>query len=126
MRFILSLLIGLAVGFGLGLYLGWVQFPVEFVNSPITDLAPRFRDEYTVMIATGFAADRDLVGAVERLRILGVENIPAYVQETTERYITNSRNVDDIRYLVVLAEGMDRLTPIMEPYRQVVVPGQNS
>ena len=126
MRFIISLLIGLAVGLGLGLYLGWVQFPVEFVNSPITELAPRYKDEYTVMIAAGYAADQDLVGAVERLRVLGVENIPAYVQETTERYITNSRNVDDIRYLVILAEGMDRLTPIMEPYRQVSVPVQNS
>lgn len=126
MRLIISLLIGLAVGLGLGLYLGWVQFPVEFVNSPMTDLAPRYKDEYTVMIATGYAADGDLVGAVERLRVLGVENIPAYVQETTERYITNSRNVDDIQYLVILAEGMDRLTPIMEPYRQVSVPVQNS
>ena len=126
MRFIISLLIGLAIGIGLGLYLGWVQFPVEYVNSPITDMAPRYKDEYTVMIATGYAADGDLVGAVERLRVLGVENIPAYVQETTERYITNSRNVDDIRYLVILAEGLDRLTPIMEPYRQVNVPVQSS
>ena len=125
MRFIISLLIGLVVGLGLGLYLGWVQFPKEYINSPITDLSPRYKDEYTVMIATGYAADDDLVGAVERLRVLGVENIPAYVQETTERYITNSRNVDDIRYLVVLAEGLDRLTPIMEPYRQVSAPGQN-
>lgn len=126
MRFIISLLIGLVVGLGLGVYLGWVQFPVEFVNSPITDMSPRYKDEYTVMIATGYAADGDLVGAVERLRVLGVENIPAYVQETTERYITNSRNVDDIRYLVVLAQGLDRLTPIMEPYRQVSVPVQSS
>jgi hypothetical protein len=125
-RFIISLLIGLAVGVGLGLYLGWVQFPKQYINSPITDLSPRYKDEYTVMIATGYSADRDLVGAVERLRVLGVENIPAYVQETTERYITNSRNVDDIRYLVILAEGLDRLTPIMEPYRQVNVPVQSS
>jgi hypothetical protein len=125
-RFIISLLIGLAVGVGHGLYLGWVQFPKQYINSPITDLSPRYKDEYTVMIATGYSADRDLVGAVERLRVLGVENIPAYVQETTERYITNSRNVDDIRYLVILAEGLDRLTPIMEPYRQVNVPVQSS
>ena len=126
MRFIISLLIGLQVGVGLGLYLGWIQFPVEFVNSSMTDVSPRFKEEYTVMIATGYSGDGDLVGAVERLRRLGVENIPAYVQETTERYITNSRNVDDIRYLVTLAEGLDRLTPIMEPYRQVSVPGQAS
>ena len=126
MRFLISLVIGLAVGVLLGLYLGWVQFPVEFVDSSAIDLSNRFKDEYTVMIATGYSADGDLTGAVERLRVLGVENIPAHVQETTERYITNSRNVEDIRYLVQLSEGLDRLTPIMEPYRQVSLPGQSS
>ncbi|HLV34384.1 MAG TPA: hypothetical protein VKY59_04680, partial [Spirillospora sp.] len=103
-----------------------IQFPVEYINSPMADLSERFRDEYTVMIATGYTADGDLMGAVERLRRLGVENIPAYVQEITERYITTSRNVNDIRFLVTLADGLDRLTPIMEPYRQISVPGQSS
>ena len=126
MRFILSLLIGLIVGAGAGVYLGWVQFPVEFVDSPATSLSDQFKDEYTVMIATGYAADDDLAGAVARLRLLDVENIPEHVQKTTERYISNSRNVEDIRFLVVLAAGLDRLTPIMEPYRQVSLPGQSS
>ncbi len=126
MRVLLSLVIGLALGVGLGLYLGWVQFPVEFINSPIEDLSPRFKDEYTVMIATGYTADNDLLGAVERLRLLDVQNIPAHVQETTERYITNSRDVNDIQFLVELAVGLDRLTPIMEPYRQVSAPGASS
>jgi hypothetical protein len=63
--------------------------------------------------------DKDLGGAVERLRILGVPNVPAYVQDVTERYITTSRDAKDISYLVALAEGLGRLTPIMQPYRQV-------
>ena len=123
MRFMLALLIGLAVGVGIGLYAGWVQFPVEYVNSPMTDLSQRFKDEYTVMIATGYMADGDLMGAVERLRRIGVSNIPAYVQDSAERYITTSRDINDIRALVTLAEGLDRLTPIMEPYRLVNAPG---
>lgn len=123
MRVLISLLLGLLIGLGVGLYLGWVQFPVEFINSPITDLAARYRDEYTVMVATGYSADGDLNGAVERLRLLGVDNIPDYVQATTERYITNSRGVEDIRFLVELAAGLGRLSPIMEPYREVHLPG---
>lgn len=121
-RFVFSLLIGLVVGVGIGLYAGWVQFPVEYVNSPMADLSQRFKDEYTVMIATGYLADGDLMGAVERLRRLGVPNIPAYVQDSAERYITTSRDVNDIRALVALAEGLGRLTPIMEPYRLVNAP----
>jgi hypothetical protein len=121
-RFLLSVLIGLVIGLAVGLYLGWVQFPVEYIDSPMSDLSDAYKDEYTVMIAAGYAADGDLVGAVERLRRLGVQNIPAFVQEITERYITHSRNINDIRFLVVLAAGLDRLTPIMEPYRQIGLP----
>jgi hypothetical protein len=119
-RFFVSLIIGLVVGVGVGLYLGWVQFPLEFVNSPARALAREYKDDYTVMIAAAFAHDGDLGGAIERLRVLGVENIPAHVLEVTERYITNSQNVDDIRLLVGLYEGLaGRVTPLMEPYRPV-------
>lgn len=116
-RFLLSLLVMLIVGLGIGVYLGWVQFPVEYIDSPASALAQRYKDEYTVMVANGYRYDRDLNGALERLRILGEPNIPAYVQELTERYITNSQDLNDIRTLVVLAEGLGRLTPPMEPYR---------
>lgn len=125
-RFLISLVAGLIVGIGLGLFLGWVQFPVEYVDSPASGLSQRYKDNYTVMIAGGYVVDRDLSGAIDRLRILGVDNAPQHVQDVTERFITNSRDVDDIRPLVVLAEGLGRLTPIMEPYRQVSVPGQSS
>jgi hypothetical protein len=122
MRFLISLVVGLVLGAGIGLYLGWVQFPVEFVDSPASSLATRYQDEYTVMVAGGYLGDGDLIGAIERLRLLDVPNVPFHVQEVTERYITNSRDVDDIRYLVALAEGLGRLTPIMEPYRDLRLP----
>jgi hypothetical protein len=77
------------------------------------------------MIANGYLADGDLTGALERTRVLGVENVPVYIQETTERYITNSSDVDDIRALVALSSGLGRLTPIMEPYQILTVPGQS-
>ncbi|NWF69362.1 MAG: hypothetical protein HXY40_09775 [Chloroflexi bacterium] len=122
-RFLVSLFIGLALGVLVGLYLGWVQFPVQYIDSPAGALARSYKDQYTVMIAAGFAQDGDVAGAVERLRVLGVENIPAYVLEVTERYITNSQNVADIRLLVQLYEGLaGRVTPLMEPYRQVRLP----
>lgn len=122
-RFILSLLFGLLVGVGFGLYLGWGPFPVEYLNSAAPALSDRHKEEYTVMVAAGYLADGDATGAVERLRVLGVDNVPAYVQEVTERYITNSRDVDDIQQLVGLAEGLGRLTTIMEPYRRVSMGG---
>lgn len=122
-RFILSFIAALVVGLLLGLYLGWVQFPVKYTDSSADRLAQRYKDEYTVMVANGYLGDGDLTGALERMRVLGVENVPAYIQDTTERYITNSSSVTDIRALVALADGLGRLTPIMEPYR--VTAGQS-
>lgn len=122
-RFFLSFLIAVLVGLGIGLYLGWVQFPVQFIDSPASSLSPVFQDEYTLMIAAGYAADGDLNGAIERLRLLEIEDVPAYVQQIAERYIANSRGVDEIRLLVNFADAMGRLTPLMEPYREVTLPG---
>jgi hypothetical protein len=115
-RFLTSLLLGLIIGALIGLYFGWVQFPVEYVDSPMEDLEPRAKDDYTVMIAASYQFDQDGLGAVERLRLLGVDNVPEYVQSTTERFITNSRDLNDIRLLVNLSNGLGRLTPIMEPF----------
>jgi hypothetical protein len=120
-RFILSFIAALIIGTLLGLYLGWVQFPVKYTDSGADRLAQRNKDEYTVMIANAYLDDGDLTGALERMRLLGVENVPAYIQDTTERYITNSSDVTDIRALVAFSAGLGRLTPIMQPY-QILTP----
>ena len=123
-RFILSFLAALIIGTLLGLYLGWVQFPVKYTDSSADRLTQRNKDQYTVMIANAYLDDGDLTGALERMRLLGVENVPAYIQDTTERYITNSSDVTDIRSLVALSAGLGRLTPIMQPY-QILTPVPN-
>src|SRR5690606_2474225 len=111
-----SLLIGVPIGLAAGVYLGWVQFPVEYTNSSMQALAPRYQDEYTVMVSEAYLVDRDAEAALRRLAVLGKENVPDYVQDLTERYITQS-NVPAIPSMVALAEAMGRLTPLMEVYR---------
>lgn len=123
-RVLASLIVALVIGLGIGFYLGWVQFPAQTTDSPASALDQRYQEDYVVMMASAYLVDRDLTAALERLRVLGAENVPAFVQEVTERYISTSRSVEEIRRLVALAEGLGRLTPIMEPYRFVDVPGQ--
>ncbi len=125
LRVLFSLLIGVALGLLLGLFLGWVQFPLEYVDSPASALDQRFKDDYTVMIAAGYLADGDTIGAVERLRVLGMDNVPEYVQRTAERFITNSQDIQDIQYLIALSEGLGRPSPVFEPFRQVTLPGED-
>lgn len=116
-RLFISTVIGIMVGVGVGLYVGWVAVPVEYTDSPMSELAPRYKDDYTMMVASAYLVDSSIEGAIARLRLLGVDNVPEYVQTTTERYITNSRDIEDIRKLVTLAEGLGRLTPPMERFR---------
>jgi hypothetical protein len=118
-RLFFSTLIGVLIGLVAGLFVGWNVSPTEYINSPLPELADRYKQDYTVMIAEGFLLDGDALGAVERLRELGVSNVPLYVQETTETYISNSRDLEDIRKLVALSAGLGRLTPVMEPYYQL-------
>jgi len=122
-RFFISLLTGVVLGIIAGLVYGWVISPIEYTNGPVTALRQDYIEDYTVMVAEGYVADQNVGGAFERLRLLQTENIPLHVQTITETYISNSRNIADIQALVALSEAMGRLTPIMEPYRRVTLPG---
>lgn len=112
-----SLILGLLLGALAGLYFGWIQFPPAARNSVLPELTQRYRDEYTVMIAAGYAVDRDIDGALERLSLLQIDDIPSYLHKATERIIgTSAHDLGDIRLLVGLAHDLGRLTPVMEPF----------
>jgi hypothetical protein len=116
-RIILSVVVGLALGLTLGLLIGWVIAPVEPIDSPMRDLAPTFKDDYTVMVAQSFHVDGDLNAAIERLTPLGASNVFLYVREVTERFISQTAKEADIRDLVNLSCAMGHCTPPMQPFR---------
>lgn len=120
-RHIGSLLIGVFLGLVLGLFLGWEQYPVEYTNSSLAALAPSYQEEYTVMVAEGYQYDRDINASLDRLRPLEKDNLFDYIQDLTERYISQS-NVPAISIMVTLSEAVGRLTPVMEIYRSTPVP----
>ncbi len=119
-----SLLVGLLIGLSTGVFLGWGPFPVEYRNSPLSALAPRYQEEYTLMVAEGYQVDRDIEAALERLRPLGKPNTIDYVIELTERYISQS-NIPAIPVMVALVEaliGPENLPAIMQLYRPTPTP----
>jgi hypothetical protein len=120
-RYVGSLLIGILIGGTVAVVIGWGLWPAENTNSPLRDLDPAYQEEYTVMIAEGYLYDRDVNGALARLQPLGKEDIFAYIQQLTERFISQS-NVPAITPMVALAEAIGRLTPAMEIYRSTPVP----
>lgn len=122
MRFIGSFMIGGLIGGVIGTLLGWGIFATVPTDVSSETLANAYKEEYLLMVAAGYWEDADILGAFERLKLLNVESVPQFVSEVTERYITASRALEDIYLLVALSEGFGRLTPIMQPYRQVNLP----
>lgn len=134
--YILTGVLTVLSGMGIALYITWVQFPVEYRNSHMCQLAPGYQEEYTLMVARGYRLDGDRDKALERLRLLRVENepacndgrayaidnIPDWVAELTERRISQGANPAEIQDLVVLAAALGRLTPIMEGFLPATSP----
>ena len=125
-RFIGSLLVALILGIGAGVYLGWEQFPAEYENSVMCQLAEDYREEYTLMVARGFRADGERDPALNRLLPLNagrspaclrdtlgtqIDNVPEWVQEVTERYLTRGADLADICDLAALSNAFGRRIP---------------
>ncbi len=117
-RIVLAITIGVIVGLVIGLFIGWNVAPTQTIESPIQGMAGRFKDDYTVMVADGYGVDGDLNEAIRRLNPLGYKNIPQYVQDITERYISQngSGKEADIRSLVLLSRALGHMTPPMQPF----------
>jgi hypothetical protein len=117
-RFAIALAIGGVLGLALGVYLGWVQFPVQTINGSIRSLSPVEKDRYTVMVAEGYEVDGNVDESIRRLQLLGVSDVPGYVRDVTERFISvnGSGDATDIRQLVALAQALHALTPPMQAF----------
>ena len=103
---ILLVVAGLVLGLVGGLVLGWVVWPVEYFDTDLPDLRSSYKDDYVVMVGASYLLNSDLAQAIERLDKLGVPNQGQYVAVQTERYISEGRNVSDIRSLVALSKGL--------------------
>ena len=71
--------LGLTAGLGLGLVIGWVVAPVQFVDTALADLHTDHKEEYTLLVASAYARDHDLDKARSRLEELEVPNLQAWI-----------------------------------------------
>ncbi len=114
--------LGFIAGVGLGLLLGWVVWPVRYYDTSIAELAPEYKEEYTVLVASAYALDGDLEKARARLARLEVPNLDLWVKDLTDRYIDEGQDQADIQALVELAHGLGVDTPRMAAYRATATP----
>jgi len=105
--FAVSILVGLA----LGVVYGWVINPVQYVDTPPSNLRADYKADYTLMVAEIYAADNDLTLASYRLTRLGDLTPLRSVQQAiiTGQQLDYSEH--DISLLAKLAETLQALTP---------------
>ncbi len=109
-------ILGLVAGLALGLLLGWVVWPVEFVDTSISDLAPEYKDEYVLLVASAYLADGNVEKAQARLAHLEVPNINGWLSAEIDSFIAAGRDEADIRVLAALAHALGVTSPQMLAY----------
>lgn len=108
--------LGLLAGLGLGLLIGWVLVPVKYVDTSLADLQTDHKEEYTLLVASAYARDRNLDKAQGRLEELEVPNLQAWVSPLIDKAIDQGRDETEIQALVALAEGLGVNNPRMAAY----------
>ena len=115
LRHIGFIVIGLAIGIGLGLYLGWVAWPTEFTDAAPSIMQESYQRDYVVMIAAAYSRDGDLETARRRLRGLGDDGEEFLLAVTLDQ-ILRGDDETRIRQLVRLASDVGLSSPAMAPY----------
>ncbi|MCS6870498.1 MAG: hypothetical protein RML95_07790 [Anaerolineae bacterium] len=117
-RFTLVLLVGMLIGIGIGLTLGWLVLPAPESASPLNRLARRHQEEFALMVAAAYEVDNDLSAAIERLRLLGMADPFTYMRDFTERFILQAgvAREREARLLVQLSCAMGLCTEPMQPF----------
>lgn len=118
----LLVILGLTAGLGIGLVIGWVLLPVEYVDTTIADLHVDYQEEYILLVGSAYAQDHDLEKAQARLNQLEAANISQWLASLADRYIAEGRDEADIRAVVELAHAYDVDSPQMAAYLATPTP----
>lgn len=100
------LLVGLAIGLGVGLYYSWVVDPVVYTNAGPSRLSETHKAEYIFLVSQSYAADGDWARAQQRLAALEDPNLAGTVNALLESYVRNLAPPEALRHLAALAQQL--------------------
>ena len=117
MKRLLWFVVGIVLGIGLALIIGWGLLPVQRADSSPAMLRRDYQEEYLRLIATAYHVDGDLALAQQRLAALQPD-ATAFLVEVTERWIAQDKPDAVLIPLAQLARDLGVSTPAMQPYLQ--------
>lgn len=112
---IITLIIALAVGMGLGLVYGWVIAPVEYVDVTPDLLRQDYRADFVLMTAEAYQSDFNATAAARRLALLGSEPPASLVTTAIEYASANNFTPEEMRMLQTLHTAMQTYQPDGNP-----------
>lgn len=118
MKRLLFFLVGVALGVGLALLIGWELLPVQRANSSPAMLRRDYQEEYIRLTAAAYQVDGDLALAQQRLAALQPYAFTVPLVEVTERWIQQGKSDAILIPLAQLAHALGVSTPPMQPYLQ--------
>ncbi len=89
-------------GLAIGLFVGWMAWPVQVTNVDVTDLASSYQNDYIVLTASSYASDQDLDRAQARLATLKDPNITDRLVKLAKT-LAVAENKTDAGYVAALA-----------------------
>ena len=110
------LLVGAAVGLGLGFLIGWGIWPVEYYDTDPVDLKEEHKEEYIVLVSAAYALNGDLEQAEDRLAKLEEEDVAQVVADLAQTYLQEGRDTTTTRNLVMLAGALGSASELMLAY----------
>ncbi len=116
MKRLLTFLLGLALGVGLAILIGWVWFPLDRRDASPATMRADYRAEYIRLVALTYAAEGDLTRAEARLAALDPDTPTAPLVALTEQWIRDGKPAPRIAPLARLAHDLGADTPPMAPY----------
>jgi len=116
MKRLLWFIVGIALGVGLALLIGWELMPVQRTDSSPVTLRRDYQEEYLRLIAAAYQMDGDLALAQQRLATVQPETPIAFLIEVTERWIAQRRSDAILIPLTRLARDLGASTPAMHSY----------
>jgi hypothetical protein len=96
---VFALFLGILLGLGLGILIGWVLYPVHYVDTPPSALRAGYKDQYLLLIASAYAADHNLDRARQRLDTLGYPDALQAVDALAQDLAANGKDASMVAVL---------------------------
>jgi hypothetical protein len=114
---LLVLLLGIAAGIAVGLFVSWELWPVEYTDVAPDSLKASHREEYIVLVSMAYSYDQDIKLAQARLASLGdLGAIGLEIVTLAERYADQRGNTQHIQALTALGREVGSYRAALATY----------